>query len=429
MKKYLMVIVMASIILSIFLITASAAYQSTLPTLSEQTNYQYWAVFDYLTDGTPTNTYLMYSDSSFGISNHNGDLEIIPGTTTLNAISYSLTPWTGSVTSTSFSTTQWTGFKASTINFRDSSFTINNIDENTIYFTTEPQISVEWIDPQDNEEYTMEDLPTISLNVEGATTGDIVIIRNDNEVWRYHCIDLDTSSPYLQPFAVPWAPGEHKIQFQTTGENVVISQVQFTVTGPDVSVLKIVGVENGGTVMQEPVLYLQRRGVFLNNTYRIMLNGEYYCDVPRNQETFRINHKRGTYPAGVNKIDVFLITLTGQTYEHPATWVQFTVLREGIPTIEDVQNDNPEPQKPGEDATITDWIKYYFDVVIYYIKMPFVYLGNAIETLVTSISDTMYATQGIGAILSHFFNWLPGEVMGMIALAVVVIIILRFIGR
>ncbi len=89
-----------------------------------------------------------------------------------------------------------------------------------------------------------------------------------------------------------------------------------------------------------------------------------------------------------------------------------------------------KPNREDYDDGILGTISYYFDTLIYYAKLPFEYIGIALQSIIDWISNIGTFIESFTSIFERLFSFLPAEVNAMLVLgfsAMMIITIVRAI--
>lgn len=71
------------------------------------------------------------------------------------------------------------------------------------------------------------------------------------------------------------------------------------------------------------------------------------------------------------------------------------------------------PQVP-EDGNIIDWLKYFFDVILWLVTYPFVLIGEIIGTLMNYIIDLFKSLAPVGDYLRQVLSFIPSDIMNVL---------------
>lgn len=105
--------------------------------------------------------------------------------------------------------------------------------------------------------------------------------------------------------------------------------------------------------------------------------------------------------------------------------------RTGHPVNQSKPVDDRKADKPNRDDypdTILGSLEFYWDTMIYYIKMPFIFIGDAFKSIIDWINTSILGfIDSFIAIFERLFSFLPYEVVGLLGVGFMVLMIITVV--
>lgn len=105
--------------------------------------------------------------------------------------------------------------------------------------------------------------------------------------------------------------------------------------------------------------------------------------------------------------------------------------RTGHPVNQSKPVDDRKADKPNRDDypdTILGSLEFYWDSMIYYVKMPFIFIGDAFKSIIDWINTTIFGfIDSFIAIFERLFSFLPYEVVGLLGIGFMVLMIITVV--
>ena len=284
-----------------------------------------------------------------------------------------------------------------------------------------PPEKIDLMSPKNGETYT--DYPPIIF---GALTTSITAasfeLYYNGEKYYSDLVNLQGAYVNRLPATIPYkGSGTYKIEIWDPMRMEKFKEASFTLNVPQTSTnfAYIQGIQDGGNYFGYRDLIVQIGGY---DNVKFTMNGQVISSV-LNPGTHVYRYDRLPYKLGTNVITLENGSTVLQTYT-------ITITREqpdngqggGIPDYGSLA-----PDRSDYPDGIFGSLEYGFDTLVYYIKYPFVKVGESIAKLITIIQDQFSWVANFSRFIGSLFSFLPEEIRTLMTVVLMSTLIIALV--